>query len=388
MSPVGNGVLSLTKFYSLRRLAVELAGVAPGMTPEQVRNTLGTMHHELADDLVLYEAGVSVDDPLLQACRSGSASALALVWVALVMADHRLAEIVETYLTDGNGKLVHANFNTDKLETALTGVLTGGVGTRKPATNILSYYRDTDLVVPTTHGGTIVGFTSTNDTSPFVRDAVRYIMFRLQHLQLPHPVDRDDADVALAVKANHWLNLTPAEWRAAYDGTRPDVIVTPPPPAPTPGTPTPAPPPVTTEVGVEAHNTETFEVSGQTTRTALRREQPLVLAYKVWMEARGSTIVRFRFRPPSTPAHLYNDIFDKTRGNLIEGKADASRPSIRMAIGQLMDYRRFAPPGARLAVLTERRPQPDLEALLTSLGIGCIWRDGGNFEDNDGGTFV
>lgn len=386
MSPVGSGVLSLTKFYSLRRLVREIAGVAPGMTPEQVRDVLGTMHHELADDLVLYDSGGAVDDPLLQACRSGSASAPTILWVALVMADHRLAEVVETYLTDGNGKLVADHFNADKLEVALQGVLPSGIGRRKPATNILSYYRDSDLVVPTTYGGSIVGIASTNSTAPFVRDAVRYIMFRLQHLHLPYPLDRnDDADVALAVEANHWLNLTPVEWRAAYDQTRPDATAVPP-PAPTPAGTTA--PPITSEVDVEAHNTESYEVSGQTTRTAVRREQPLVLAYKNWMEARGSTIVRFRFRPPGTPAHLYSDVYDSTRGNLIEGKADASRPSIRMAIGQLMDYRRFAPAGAKLAVLTELRPHSDLEALLTSMGIACIWQDGASFEDNAGGAFV
>lgn len=386
MSPVGNGVLSLTKFYSLRDLVGELARVAPGMTHEQMHDVLGYMHKELHDDLVLYHSGGAVDDPLLQACRSGSASAPALVWVALVMADHRLAEIVETYLTDANGKLIQDHFDTDKLETALAGVLPANVGKRKPATNILSYYRDSDLVVPTTHGGTIVGIGHANDTAPFVRDAVRYIMFRLQHLHLPYPLDRnDDADVALAVEANSWLNLTPAEWRAAYDGTRADATAAPPAPLTPVGT---TPPPIASEVDVEAHNTETFEVSGQTTRTAVRREQPLVIAYKKWMEGRGSTIVRFRFRPPDTPAHLYNDICDATRGNLIEGKADASRPSIRMAIGQLMDYRRFAPTGAKLAVLTELRPHRDLEGLLTSLGIACIWRDGGGFEDNAGGAFV
>jgi hypothetical protein len=385
MSPVGNGVLSLTKFYGLRDLVGELARVAPGMTHEQVEGVLGYMHKQLHDDLVLYESGGAVDDPLLQACRSRSASAPALIWVALVMADHRLAEIVETYLTDANGKLVTDHFNSDKLEAALHGMLPRGTGRRKPATNILSYYRDSDLVVPTTHGGSIVGITRTNDTSPFVREAVRYIMFRLQHLQLPYPVDRsDDADVALAIKANHWLNLSPADWRAAFDGTPADAIVAAPAPPPA-GTPAP---PVASEVAVEAHNTESFEVSGQTARTAVRREQPLVIAYKTCMEARGSKIVRFRFRPPDTPAHLYNDIYDTTRGNLIEGKADASRPSIRMAIGQLMDYRRFAPPGTRLAVLTERRPHSDLEALLTSLGIACVWRNGGAFEDNAGGAFV
>lgn len=387
MSPVGNGVLSLTKFYRVRDLVGELARVVPGMTHEHVHGVLGYMHKELHDDLVLYDGDGAVDDPLLQACRSVSASAPALIWVALVMADHRLAEIVETYLTGANGKLVSDHFNTDELETALAGVLPANVGKRKPATNILSYYRDSDLVVPTTHGGTIVGIGHANDTSLFVRDAVRYIMFRLQHLHLPFPLDRnDDADVALAAKANSWLNLTPAEWRAAYDGTRADAIVAAPPPAPTPAGTTA--PPIASEVDVEAHNTESYEVSGQTAGTAIRREQPLVIAYKKWMEGRGSKIVRFRFRPPDTPAHLYNDVYDSTRGNLIEGKGDASRPSIRMAIGQLMDYRRFAPAGAKLAVLTEVRPHSDLEALLTALGIACIWRDGANFEDNAGGAFV
>ncbi len=58
-----------------------------------------------------------------------------------------------------------------------------------------------------------------------------------------------------------------------------------------------------------------------------------MIAYKVWIEAKGSEIVRYRVRPPGVPAHLYNDAYDKVRNNLIEGKANATRPSIRMAIG-------------------------------------------------------
>lgn len=384
MSPVGSGVLSLTKFYRLRDLVNELARVEPGMTRAQVQDVLGVGHKELADDLVLYEeSGTAVDDPLLQACRGRSPSALALIWVALVMADHRVAEIAEGYLTDGDGKLIADRFNADRLESAVERALPENTGTRKPATNILSYLRDSGLVEPITHGGTIVGISRTHDTAPFVRDAVRYILFRLQHLEERYPVDLDDASVALAVKANHWLNLTPEEWRAAYEGIPPDVVPHAPPPEPPPGNA----PPIASEVEVEAHNTESYEVSGNT-RTAVRREQPLVLAYKAWMMDRGSEIVRFRFRPPNTPAHLFNDLYDKTRNNLTEGKADASRPSIRMAIGQLMDYRRFAPEGARLAVLTQRRPHRDLEDLLATLGISCIWRTDDGFEDNADGVCV
>lgn len=385
MSPVGEGVVSLTKFYRLRQLVTELAGIAPGMTPSQVRATLGPGHGELANDLVLYSDGVVVDDPLLQACRAELPSARILIWVGLVMADHRLAQVVETDLTDGRGKLVPESFNADELERVLQVVLPGR-RTRKSATNILSYFRDSGLVDPLSTGNTIVGIDHAYSTAPFIRDAVRYVIFRLQHLGIPHIVDGDDADAALAIRANHWLNLTPDEFRAAYEDRPVDAIAgTPAPPSPPAGSPAP---PVATEVAIEAHNTESYEVSGQTKRSAVRREQPLVLAYREWMAARDCEVVRFRIRPPRAPAHLYNDIYNKTRHQLVEGKADASRPSIRMAVGQLMDYRRFAPPASRLAVLTERRPHPDLEELLSSLQIACIWRSTEGFVDNADGEFV
>jgi hypothetical protein len=383
VTPVGAGVVSLTKFYSVSGLVGELATVSPGMSVSQVREALdvGHVHRELADDLVLYTEGAAIDDPMLQACRASAPSARALVWVSLVMADHRVAEIVETYLTDARGKLVSDHFNADRLEAALVSVLPA-LPTRKAATNILSYLRDSRLVEPDTHGGTIIGIDHTNPTGRFVGDAVRYIIFRLQHLQLPYRADLDDVDAALQVKANHWLNLTPEEFRSAHEDDDPDALPEPPPPRRRGRQP-----PIATEVPLEANNVESFEVS-QTSRTAVRREQPLVIAYKSWMEERKSTIVRFRFRPPNTPAHLFNDIYDKTRNNLVEAKSDAMRPSIRMAIGQLMDYRRFAPEGTRLAVLTEHRPHTDLEALLTSLEVACIWRDGDAFKDNAEGVFV
>ena len=384
MSPVGTGILSLTKFYRLRDLVGELALVAPGMTPDQVRGVLASGHQELADDLVLYESGAAVDDPLLQACRSGSGSALPLIWIALTMADHRLAQIVESYLTDGDGRLLADHFDTDSLESALRRLLPSSAGTRKPATNILSYLRDSGLVAPVTHRGTIVGIESMTDASPFVRDAVRYLMFRLQHMGLAYPLDGDDAEVGLWLNANHWLNLTAEAWRAAYHGTAPEQ----PSSLPAPRSPSGLGPAMTSEVEVEAQNTESYEVSGQRSGTAVRREQTLVIAYKVWIEAKGSEIVRYRIRPPGVPAHLYNDAYDRVRNNLIEGKANATRPSIRMAIGQLMDYRRFAPSGVKLAVLTTRRPHPDLELLLRSLGIACIWRSDDGFEDNADGAFV
>ena len=64
---------------------------------------------------------------------------------------------------------------------------------------------------------------------------------------------------------------------------------------------------------------------------------------------------------------------------LIEAKGTVAREALRMAIGQLMDYRRFAPDETRLAVLVPERPRPDLMALLDSAGVHSIWRDGDRF---------
>lgn len=83
------------------------------------------------------------------------------------------------------------------------------------------------------------------------------------------------------------------------------------------------------------------------------------------------------------------DIYVAECRHLIEAKGIVTREMIRMAIGQLFDYRRFAPPETRMAVVLPRHPGPDLEQLLSDLDISCIWRRGGaGFADNASGVFV
>jgi hypothetical protein len=57
-----------------------------------------------------------------------------------------------------------------------------------------------------------------------------------------------------------------------------------------------------------------------------------------------------------------------------------------MAIGQLFDYRQLTRKAgqqvSRLAVLLPERPAADIEALLTSLHVGAVWKDGRAFSDN------
>ena len=45
-----------------------------------------------------------------------------------------------------------------------------------------------------------------------------------------------------------------------------------------------------------------------------------------------------------------------------------------MAIGQLLDYRRFEPSSMRLAVLLPRQPAQDLIELIHSVPASAVWR--------------
>jgi hypothetical protein len=76
---------------------------------------------------------------------------------------------------------------------------------------------------------------------------------------------------------------------------------------------------------------------------------------------------------------MFSDIYDATRNNLLEAKGTVTREAIRMAIGQLADYRRFIDPRPSCAVLLPERPRPDLETLLSTESVAMVWpiEDGG-----------
>jgi hypothetical protein len=143
------------------------------------------------------------------------------------------------------------------------------------------------------------------------------------------------------------------------------------------------------EVPVEEHHTERALVnpSGKQ-REAERREQPLVLAYRAYLEARGSVVIRLKIQPAGEAKPLYSDLYDQTRNNLVEAKGTGTRDTIRMAVGQLADYGRFINPAPARAVLLRERPRADLETLLLSQNLHVIWQDGRTFQDNADGSFV
>ena len=147
--------------------------------------------------------------------------------------------------------------------------------------------------------------------------------------------------------------------------------------------------PVITEVPIEEQNTERAYVQpNHQPYEAERREQKLVQAYRVFMSAQGSRVVRHMMRPEAEAKPLFSDLYNATRNQLIEAKGTGTREAVRMAIGQLLDYRRFLA-NPQCAVLLPERPRPDLEALLEAVGVGAVWPElGGAFTDNARGAFT
>jgi hypothetical protein len=72
-------------------------------------------------------------------------------------------------------------------------------------------------------------------------------------------------------------------------------------------------------------------------------------------------------------SRLSVDLFDLTHWQLIEAKVATNRETIRMAIGQLRDYKRYFDRSPSLAVLLPSRPSNDCVELLIDNHISVIW---------------
>lgn len=137
------------------------------------------------------------------------------------------------------------------------------------------------------------------------------------------------------------------------------------------------------EVDVEAQHVEQFRVAvpGQD-RMATRSEQTLVVAYRDHLEHRGHRVTRHTYQVPGSKHPLSCDLVDETDHVLYEAKGNGLRTSVRMAIGQLLDYRRFEDPQLRLAVLLPRKPAQDLIDLIHAVPASAVWRTEDGFESH------
>lgn len=131
-----------------------------------------------------------------------------------------------------------------------------------------------------------------------------------------------------------------------------------------------------------------YEAAAGAGGTRTRAEARLVEEYSSHLLERGHTVTGRHYLVEGEARVLRADLFIRDSGVLVEAKASDARHAVRMAIGQLADYRRFEPSDPDVAVLLPRRPIPDLQRLLSGLDIGVVWPVRGGFRDTVGGKLV
>jgi hypothetical protein len=149
--------------------------------------------------------------------------------------------------------------------------------------------------------------------------------------------------------------------------------------------------PTRKDVPIEQQHTEKAYVSpNRKPYESDRREQRLVIALEDHLLGLGHKVVRQQLLPPGEARPLLTDLFDATTGVLVEAKGTVERNAIRMAIGQLADYKRFFGNDQphHLAVLVPSEPRKDLVELLFTQGIDLIYPTESGFEDSTGGSLT
>ncbi|MGV9778774.1 hypothetical protein [Streptosporangium sp. NPDC003464] len=139
---------------------------------------------------------------------------------------------------------------------------------------------------------------------------------------------------------------------------------------------------ITTSVMVEPEtNRRTSSSRSAIPQTKVeRREAELSDDFKVFLESQHRQVKRFQIKVKGVASTLLTDLYDATAHVLYEVKGNSSRESVRMAIGQLLDYRRHVTPAVpALAVLLPVKPNDDLMDLLNQVKINLVYQDGDIF---------
>jgi nucleoid DNA-binding protein len=121
---------------------------------------------------------------------------------------------------------------------------------------------------------------------------------------------------------------------------------------------------------VEAIVAESKEVQKAVSGPVIQKEARLTKRFQQYLEGHGHKVMRYRITPAGTPT-LYSDLADITDKTLFEAKGSADRMSVRLALGQVLDYGRYIE-GLRLAVLLPEPPAADLVELLERHDVGCV----------------
>lgn len=137
-------------------------------------------------------------------------------------------------------------------------------------------------------------------------------------------------------------------------------------------------------VSEEAFETETSSrIQEEKIIISRRKESKLLDQYKKYRKQNNQSALK-RNRIKINSNTLWTDGWCEDEEMLIEAKSSSSRNHVRLAIGQLLDYRRHINPRPKkLAILLPTKPQEDLIDLIIGLEIRIIFKEDGTFRKHD-----
>jgi hypothetical protein len=118
-----------------------------------------------------------------------------------------------------------------------------------------------------------------------------------------------------------------------------------------------------------------YETTPSTGNVAQRVEGALVWRFEEHLRSEGHVVGRVRIRVPDETHSLVTDTYDRTTGVLYEAKSSSDRATVRLAVGQLLDYLRFIP-DAKGALLLPEQPSEDLINFIHSCGFALTFAKG------------
>lgn len=376
---------TLTRQYQIRDIVVALGQVPQQASLTDIQAALDqahTAHAGLAARLFdVDSSGRTVHSELHGACRDGRSDARVLVWAALLIADQRLAHVVEQFLTSRDGTLRHERFNAAAVRAELERRRIGSA--QKAASNLLRYFETAGIVEGLRQGSTIVGVDRVLSTGHAVPGVVTLALERASYLEGTTVPVGEAVEFAVDRGLNRWLLLTADQFCAAASAATvaPTSASTTGTPAGSPPSPPPQPASTSRWEGFKPKDDSEYEalVAAQTLRKS-RTHESIVNAYAKWAEGQ-----MFRVSSPH-PVDLSlqrsNERWIVEVKVISNGDATAA---VRQAVGQLLEYRYFLyGSDTRLVALFSEEVGSAYVRYLATLGIAAVWMSGNGWQGSPG----
>lgn len=129
----------------------------------------------------------------------------------------------------------------------------------------------------------------------------------------------------------------------------------------------------------EAHLEEYVVATEVQEQHRSRAEMELQKRYADYLSARGHKVMRQKITTAAGEL-LLTDLYDISTGTLIEVKSSTDRPTLRMALGQILDYARYVEHEA-LTILVPEAPLEEMIEMLKEHGVGISWPEDDGFHE-------